>query len=157
MDEIRAMIEKSHQIAIERINYNKHILFDFFDAHKILGAEVTFDGSGDSGGIDSVILNAPKNVKQKTLDELQNTLIEGCKIYKGRSFSQSQGWVEMVGNDPVSLKDLIESISYDALMSKHEGWENNGGAYGTLYFDSKTRSVNLEHNARNIECFEYEF
>lgn len=154
MEDYRAMIEKAHQMALDRILHNKHILFDLFDAHKIIGAEVSFDGSGDNGSIQDVNLDTPKGVKQEVVE---NIMVEGVKIYQSRSFSKDEGWQENVSDKPVTLRELIESISYDALMSKHEGWENNGGAYGTLYFDSKTRTINLEHNARSIECFEYEF
>jgi hypothetical protein len=49
------------------------------------------------------------------------------------------------------LNSEIKTLCYDYLAQKHDGWENNEGAYGTFEFDVRNRTVNLEFNARFVD------
>lgn len=152
--DIMAMMAKSRESAVERIKKNKHILFDAFDANGINSAEVTFDGSGDSGSVEDITLEAI--AEHIDTEKVLSKIVEGVQVYEGTQYSP-EGMKELFSDKPATVNDLIESICYDALKAKHEGWENNGGAYGELRFNSEDRTIFLEFNERSIECHEHEF
>jgi hypothetical protein len=151
MDEILSMMVKARGEAAKRIQSNKHILFDAFDANGVTGAEVRFDGSGDSGGIEGIDL-----VTDKDANAILTKVVEGGKILEYTQFGPD-GTKEVYNNNPATVNDLIESICYDALKAEHEGWENNDGAYGDIHFDSETRSVTMNFYERSTEYHEHEF
>jgi hypothetical protein len=155
------MFRQSHQNAAKRIRHNKHILFDALDAKLITGVNVTFEGSGDSGGIESISLDHPLTSERndeavRIRDELLETSVSGLEVLECISFSQ-EGMVDVLAKGPFTIKDAIESIVYDALKAEHDGWENNDGAYGDIVFDTKHRVVTMEFRERATEYFEHEF
>jgi hypothetical protein len=158
-NEITTAIAKSRDAARKRIASNKQVLFDVFDAKGVASATVTFDGSGDSGGITEVDLYRILKGKSEAVADYETILDEyvaNVKIYAGMSFGPD-GCCDMFDEGPVNVRGLIEAISYDALKAEHEGWENNDGAYGTVEFYSEDRSVSLQFYQRSTEFFECEF
>jgi hypothetical protein len=153
MNSIIAMMAEARSEAAKRIQSNKHILFDAFDVNGVTGAEVRFEGSGDSGGVESIELH---NVENEDGNKILLKNIEGAKVLEGTQFSP-EGIKEIYVKDPVTINDLIESIVYDALKVEHEGWENNDGAYGEFHFHSEDRVILMEYNERSIEHHEHEF
>jgi len=145
------MMAKSRDSAAKRIQSNKHILFDAFDANSVTGADARFDGSGDSGGVDEIDLATDQDA-----NAILTKVVEGAKVLECTRFG-TEGWEDVLTTDPITIKDLIESIVYDALKAEHEGWENNEGAYGDIQFDSETRKIIMNFYERSTEHHEHEF
>ena len=145
--------------ARKRIEKNKHILFDFLDVNGIEHAEIKFNGAGDSGGIESVEFydKHHKLYPGSVGDDLLEKPLPDIKSCVGYSISSEGGWVEVFDEAITTVKGTFESICYDALKVKHEGWENDDGAYGSVTFDTEKRTVALEYHERSIQLYEYEF
>jgi hypothetical protein len=153
MESIMAMMAQGRNNASKRIEKNKHSLFDALDAKGVSSVNVTFDGSGDSGGVEEINLEASKGVdKNKVL----TTVVDGVQVYEGTQFSP-EGITEIFSDKPATVNDIIESICYDALKVHHEGWENNDGAYGELNFYCDNREITMVFHERQITSHEYEF
>ena len=166
IDEITNFFQQGKENAKKRIEKNKHILFDFFDSKGILSVQASFEGSGDSGGVETVnILNTTDcspfhkkdaNVSSKDLKNILETILNGVETYEGTQFSK-EGAYELISSSQVTVESLIHSICYDALKSEHEGWENNDGAYGDVQFESSNRSIFMNYYERSTELHEHEF
>ena len=79
---------------------------------------ITYDGCGDSGQIDSV------------------------------SYSDAQGKPANRTNRLTITDDQLMELFYDLLECRHPGWENNDGAFGEFHWDLKTDSLNHSHRER---------
>lgn len=160
LNNIYGMFRQSHESAKKRIDHNRHVLFDAFDAKGIRGAEVTFEGSGDSGGIDKIELDHPSicdgEIGSNIRDKLLGTPLGNLEVLECVSFSK-EGMIDVLAKGPFTIRDAIESIVYDALKAEHDGWENNDGAFGDVNFDTKSRSISMEFRERSIQYFEHEF
>ena len=124
---------------------NKAALFNALSAAGITSVDVTFDGYGDSGQIESI------DAKSDGADTpLPNATVTLTII----------GWRD---TDPaertLSVRDAIEHFAYDCLAQTHGGWENNEGAFGTFVFEVADQSITLDYNQRfeDIESFEHAF
>ncbi|WP_339758604.1 DUF6878 family protein [uncultured Sulfitobacter sp.] len=124
---------------------NKSALFSVLSAAGIASVDVTFDGYGDSGQIESIDAKA---------DETDVPLPEATVSLS------IIGWRD---TDPtertMSIRDAIEQFAYDCLAQTHGGWENNEGAFGTFAFDVTDQSITLDYNQRfeDVESFEHAF
>jgi hypothetical protein len=156
MNDVREMMIKGRENAAKRIQLNKHILFDVLDAHGVDSVEVTFDGSGDSGSITDISFFDDSVDVSPTPDEIMAKIVEGAKVLVSTGFSSS-GFTENFSETPITVRELIESITYDGLKAKHEGWENNDGAYGEFNFDCDSRNVTMEYYERSTEYDTHEF
>ena len=115
---------------------NKHILFAALAEAGIHRVTVEYDGSGDSGLIDT---------------------IEAWNAGNDRMPLPLEPRIQFVPESPGSpsaeynLEAAIETVAWDYLYDLHCGWENNDGAYGTFVFDVPARTLTLEHNERYTE------
>lgn len=123
----------------EKIVAHKDILFDILSAHKVNKFNVSFDGSGDSGGVDDVDLE----------EHICNLIVKGVER-DGR-------WEEE--GEKMTVRDVLEEVCYDTLEHTWGGWEIDSGSYGTFTFDVKNRKVHLDFNERieDVNNHEYEF
>lgn len=125
---------------------NKAALFDALEVAGIHTIVVIFDGSGDSGQIESVDALLVDN----TPVDLPRTKI----TFRTVSFERLE-----VGTDTLCPDTVIERLAYDFLEKTHDGWENNDGAYGEFTFAVAERSITLEYNERHMEsdyhCHEF--
>ena len=113
---------------------NKTVLFDTLTAAGITKVVVHFDGCGDNGQIEDVTTYVGDAEAE----------IPSCAIEIARP-----RWGEPEAHqEPCSLHDAIEALSYDALEETHAGWENNEGAYGDFTFDVAARTITLDYNER---------
>lgn len=124
------------------INVNKEVLFDILKKNNVESVFVSFDGSGDSGGFDTVELTP----------ETTQPLLEETAI----GFSWSSRHFPVPRESDPSLKDAIEIICYDILHIKHLGWETNEGSYGTFEFDVEKRKIRLEFKERTVSEYNHE-
>jgi len=126
---------RAHEAAQAAIRpANKSALFVALSAVGITNVDVTFDGYGDSGQIESI------DAKADGADtSLPDTTVTFTVI----------GWRD---TDPTertfSVRDAIEHFAYDCLTQTHGGWENNEGAFGTFLFDVADQSITLDYNQR---------
>lgn len=135
--------------ADEHVRDNKDFVFDILEQEGIASFEVEFDGSGDSGQIESISLDE-KLLKRK---------IEGCKVKNGSRYDPVTKTSSPVWEHDVTLQSLIEGVCYDILEDNFGGWEINDGSYGTFSFDVKKRKAGLTMNERVMEVNtnEYKF
>ena len=112
---------------------NKEILFAALAAAGIHRVTVEYDGSGDSGQIDTIEAsnsanaNMPFPSDQKILLETQNPDAPRFEV---------------------ALEAAVETVAWEYLYDLYCGWENNDGAFGRFVFDVPARTVTLEHNER---------
>lgn len=125
---------------------NKEALFDGLRLVGIAHVLVTFDGSGDSGQIQSI--NARSDADQSV------TLLAAEISFAGI------GWQTKAQIDRrVDLEQAVEELVYDFLSDTHSGWQDNDGAYGEFCIDARARSIYLEFNERftSSELFTHDF
>ncbi len=122
---------------------NKQTLFDALAAAGLTYVTVSFDGSCDSGQIESIDARAgaepvdlpPGKIELARPDE------------KGGDLQRTTHTVQ----------DAIETLAYDLLEEEHDGWEINDGAFGEFTFDVQERSITLGYNERFSDSTYYEY
>ncbi|WP_409562684.1 DUF6878 family protein [Hyphomicrobium sp. MC8b] len=50
-------------------------------------------------------------------------------------------------------RNVIETIAWDFLTDLHGGFQDNDGAYGTIYIDVAAATIALDHYARFTDAF----
>jgi hypothetical protein len=124
--------------------HNKDLLFFALAEAGIHSVTIDYDGSGDSGQIESIeAWNAAK-------EKIQLPTIRKVRLSSG---SRDYPYTEM------NLEAAVEQLAYDYLEDKHPGWEINDGAFGTFVFNVPDRTITLEHRARftDVDISNYEF
>ncbi len=125
---------------------NKDRLFDGLMAAGITHVTVTFDGSGDSGQIESI--DARDDADQSvTLPAVQITFA-GIDWQSGAPTERR-----------LSLEGAVEELVYRLLSATHSGWQDNDGAYGEFCIDARARTIHLEFNERftSSELYTHDF
>ena len=114
---------------------NKAIVFAALAEAGIHKVTVDYDGSGDSGQIESIEAWDARNEKIPL-----------------PSASKIQLASENPDHPPAeqNLEAAVETLAWDYLEI-HYGWENNDGAFGTFVFNVADRTVTLEHDERYTE------
>jgi hypothetical protein len=120
--------------------HNKAALFDALAAGGVTLVEVTFDGCGDSGQIESIHV-----MKDRTEIDLPAGQIEIARALWGQAEPE---------RSRLSLRDAIEQLAYDLLEQTCGGWEINEGSFGEFKFDVAARTITLDFNER-IETSEF--
>jgi len=146
------------------IEYNKNLLYIILKANNIKTVLVEFDGSADSGSIDSVHLS------KKSYDDMgagddedcSNILEEvfiGSRISTSVSYSHGKNPELEVEEGDSTVEGVITSICYNLIEIEHPGWENNDGAYGEFVFDIENDKINYTHNTRimDVESHEHSY
>ena len=125
----------------------KDILFDLLKLEGIDMVTMDFSGDDDSGEVDDPVLWAEGEAQVR-----QGFL---AQVVQGSRISEGDRWVagkkEPVFRENVSVKRLLEFVTYGILSDVCDGWENGPGAFGTFIFDVKKRKVGLEFNERFVE------
>lgn len=116
---------------------NKAVVFDALVAAGISRLTIDFDGEGDSGQLSDITAYAGD-----TPVKLPETPV---------TFHRSQWNTDGLITHSEALNEALETLCYDYLEQKHDGWENNEGAYGTFEFDVGNRTVSLEFNERFVD------
>ena len=113
--------------------HNKNLIFAALADLGIHRVTIDYDGSGDSGQIDSI--------------EAWDAANEKIPLPSLRK-------IELASENPdspvdeIGLEAAVEQLAWDYLYDNHGGWENNDGAFGTFVFDVPARTITLEHNER---------
>ena len=137
------------------IEYNKNLLFPILKTNKIKTVVVEFDGSGDSGQIESVGLSRYSYDKmgdedEKDVDKLLEEFFVGAKIANGDQYN-GEGGELCVEEQDTTVEEVISSICYDLMEIEHPGWEDGEGAYGEFIFDLEKDTISYVHNERITE------
>jgi hypothetical protein len=109
-------------------------LFDFLEDQGMVLITVDFDGSGDSGQIESI----------NAFDEHGEVALPECDIHCISIDSDTEGGAEAL----LPVKDVVENLAYDLLEAVHGGWDNNDGAYGVFRFEVTDRTITLAYHER---------
>ena len=132
-------------LAAELRPANKERLFDALTAAGISHVTVTFDGSGDSGQIESIAAWCGEAAVAFPPVEIPFAAL-----------TWDSPAVEMRNLTPEAV---VEQMAYDFLADTHDGWENDGGAYGEFCFDASARTIHLDYNERftSYASYDHEF
>ena len=122
---------------------------------KELGATeivIYFDGSGDSGSIESVSIRQSDGKPVPNLDDLfVNYPVEKSQYINGE-------WFNDVEIKQMPIADALEKYTYDELERTDVDWYNNDGGFGELRIElSDDISIELEVNQRYTEYTTHSF
>ena len=147
MDDIMAQIKADQLKKADRVKYHSNLLFDTLAQTKVSSIEVSFEGCGDSGQIESV---AYTDSKGKGIDEadLDKIIVKGSEKTSYHKWDEKTKKLVLTEAKEGNIREIIEEVCYDKLGASHGGWELNEGSYGTFNFDVSTRKVTLEYNER---------
>lgn len=101
---------------------------------------IGFDGSGDSGSVDSVdIYDGSKSLNMEfSVDYLEMS----------SSWNKEGGWVKTESIKRMPVKQALEQFCYDMLEETGIDWYNNDGGYGELYITLDPCEIQLEISTR---------
>jgi hypothetical protein len=147
MDDIMAQIKADQLKKADRVKYHANLLFDTLAQTKVSSIEVSFEGCGDSGQIESVDYT---DANGKGIDEayLDKIFVKGSAKTSYHKWDEKTKKLVKTEAREGNIREIIEEVCYDKLGASHGGWEINEGSYGTFYFDVSTRKVTLEYNER---------
>ena len=147
MVDIMAQIKADQIKKADKVKYHANLLFDTLAQTKVSSIEVTFDGCGDSGQIESIDYTDSKG---KGIDEahLNKTIVKGSLRTAYHEWDEKKKMLVQREAKEGNLREIIEEICYDKLGASHGGWEINEGSYGRFSFNVSTRKVSLEYNQR---------
>jgi hypothetical protein len=130
----------------ETLPATKATILDALAAVGIRRVVVAFDGSGDSGQVESITAFD----SQGTERELPTIDIE---------VSVLDFWGTTPPSSQHTLAEAIDGLVWSLLERTHGGWENDDGGYGEISFDTAERTIKLELNTRYTETtyHEHEF
>lgn len=123
-----------NHLAAEVLPTNKSALFDALAAAGLSRVVVTFDGSGDSGQIESIDAradDAPASLPSVDI-EIASPTWDGSDLDRRLML----------------VAEAIEKLAYDFLEGTHGGWEVNEGAFGEFTFDVAERAIRLDYHER---------
>jgi uncharacterized protein YyaL (SSP411 family) len=144
MVDIMAQVKADQLKKADKVKYHSNLLFDTLAKTKVSSIEVTFDGCGDSGQVESVDYT---DANGKSLD-VSKKIVKGSLTTAYMQYSEKTKQLEQGQSKEGTVREIIEEICYDKLGASHGGWELNEGSYGTFFFDVAARKVRLEYNER---------
>ena len=147
-DLARIMAEQAEREAAEMALHagNKEVLFDGLRLVGIAHVLVSFDGSGDSGQIESI--------------DARNDLDASVTLPAAQITFAGIDWQSGAPTERrLTLEGAVEELVYDLLSDTHSGWQDNDGAYGEFCIDARARAIHLEFNERftSSELYTHDF
>jgi len=113
----------------ERLKANRAQVKGLLDVLKLRGVacvQMEYNGSGDSGAVESVRALSGMPYYYAESADVQPTEIKEIDLTEGE-------------------KTIFEEFAYQFLASKHLGWENNSGGSGTVTIEIATAKATLDH------------
>jgi hypothetical protein len=139
MKDFETTYARHKELSAKANERNKTLLFDALAPAGITSIHVDFDGEGDSGQINGVLVLAGNQPVQ-----LPATQIALHRLHWGQTQTEPSEF---------KLAEAIETLCYDYLEQTHGGWENNDGGYGEFAFDVAKRTIDLEFNGRYTDTW----
>jgi hypothetical protein len=102
---------------------------------------IEFDGSGDSGQIESV------QIHPSDKDHVVDQYIPFIRFYQRYDGGQ---WNIIEELKQVAFQDAFDDFAYSLLENNHGGWEINEGSYGEIIINANG-SGKIEYNQRVME------
>lgn len=130
--------EQMKRRIMEANSRNRDALMSLLTQLNIAHVVVNYDGSGDSGQIESI-----------GFYDADNSFIENPAFETTKPIPWFDNQLKL-NSDSMSIPDAIEKLCYDYLEIHHGGWENNEGAYGEFRFDVAKNTISLTHLDRII-------
>ena len=116
---------------------NKRILLAALKQAGVGTATVTYAGSGDSGSVEEVTIEAPQG------SEFDSTA--PITVFAEQGIYQDGAWHTAVIEEQVSIEQALRDFAEAALELLHGGWENSDGASGSVIFECQGDTVRMEH------------
>lgn len=126
----------------EELLKDKAAVMHALAAAGVTSVVVNFDGNSDSGQIESLEARAGEITVE--LQAIQVLMSE-------ESDDDETAQHEMSIPTSIPLVEAIETLCYEYLAEKYEGWEINEGSYGTFRFDVPNCFIELDFNRRFID------
>ena len=102
---------------------------------KVAQAVIEYDGEGDSGQIESVLLRDAAN-----------------EFMANKPLSvRAQATLSQLDIKSETLTGALEDYAWELLSIHHSGFQDNEGAFGTITVDVALGTVLIEHSARSID------
>lgn len=125
-------------------------LFNLLSEKGVKEVKVAFDGNGDSGQVESIVLD----------DESENGIVHlnlgDFDVHTSKSYSPKTGqWTNNYARQTLTVETAVENLVYEFLEEKHRGWEIDGGSFGKVTFNVKSRKISILFNQR-VETYETE-
>ena len=120
---------------------NKSVLVDFMQKNGIESVSIEFDGSGDSGQMESV------QIHPSDKDHVVDQYIPFIRFYQRYDGGQ---WNIIEELKQVAFQDAVDDFAYSLLENNHDGWEINEGSYGEIIINANG-SGRIEFNQRVME------
>jgi hypothetical protein len=120
---------------------NKARLLAFLSAAGITRVTIGFDGSGDSGQIEDIVI-----FRGEETVEFPAGQVEVLELPYGMS--------EPVARS-LGAQEAIETLCFSLLARKHSGWEDSDGAYGEFEIDVTGGTIALDFNERYTDPTNY--
>jgi Family of unknown function (DUF6878) len=115
---------------------NKAIVFTALAEAGIHRVTIDYDGGGDSGQIEGI--------EAWDANDQRISFPADTKIKLAPEYPQDPGAEQ-------NLEAAVETLAWHYLEQRHDGWENNDGAFGVFVFDVPASLITLEHNERYTE------
>lgn len=136
LERVKAEYERQAQLMKRGTMLNRAIIFDALQAAGIGHVELHFDGDSDSGQIEDCIPYAVNPAERVTFPEIKIDLWD---------YNYNTGDLAPT-HQP--FQDAVETFAFDMLEEHHDGWENDGGAFGDVILRVPTRTINIDINER---------
>jgi hypothetical protein len=114
----------------------KAIVFAALAEAGIYRVTIDYDGGGDSGQIESI--------EAWDANDQRIPFPAVTKIKLAPDYPQDPGAEQ-------NLEAAVETLAWHYLEQRHDGWEDNDGAFGVFVFDVPACLITLEHNERYTE------
>ena len=112
----------------------------------IASVEITYDGSSDSGCVQSIEARGPD--KMKVVLPTTPAIIT---IIESKWDSKTATFKRQSVRRTVPIEEAIESWCYDLLERHFSGWEIDDGSSGTIRLDVVKRTANWVHEQNVME------
>ena len=129
--------KSNEEIMDEEILRDKAAVMHALAAAGVTSVVVNFDGNSDSGQIESLEARAGEITVE--LQAIQVLMLEESDDETAQHETS------------IPLVEAIETLCYEYLAEKYEGWEINEGSYGTFTFDVPNCFIELDFNRRFID------
>lgn len=129
----------------EATEQNKATLIAAMKEHGINYIHVSFDGCGDSGQMEEVVLF---NEKAEQIDD--DCLDRSCEVIHTSQTYKDNAWHHEKFSRMETIRDLAETVAYWPLEDHFGGWEINEGAYGTVVINADGTGT-IDYNQRVVD------
>lgn len=122
--------------------FNATAVREVLALHKIDKVDVGYDGSGDSGSIESVEFS--KNGKVITLLGVTVEVWEKVSNYSSENNTYATNFI----SSEMQISEAFERLAENVLDRRGIDWYNNDGGFGNITFSVNENTVSLDHSQR---------